>query len=105
MFFERLFEKPPPVNWTRQTVDTVDYNSIWSEDDHQRSHVMVERASSIHLILTTATCSSFIDIQESRSIEQMKKDYTVFAEERIAFESTVMVTENLGDGEPTSFPI
>lgn len=31
----------------------------------------------------------------------MKKDYTVFAEERIAFESTVMVTENLGDGKVT----
>jgi hypothetical protein len=35
----------------------------------------------------------------------MKKDYTVFAEERIAFESTVMITENLGDGEPTPFLI
>jgi hypothetical protein len=48
---ERLFEEPPPVNWTRQTVDKVDYNSIWSEDDRQRPHVMVDRASSVHLIL------------------------------------------------------
>jgi hypothetical protein len=52
MFFERLFEKPPPVNWTRQTVDTVDYNSIWSEDDHQRSHVMVDRVSTAVIILS-----------------------------------------------------